>query len=89
MGWDGIVSTASIEAFLRRWSPLPPQLTLQGVVGSPALDSGLQHTIDPNDPDAVNLATLLCFLLAHLHTHTHTHTMLFHGTDRGHCVPCA
>ena len=39
MGWDGIVSTASIDAFLKRWAPLPPQLTLQGVAGSPALDS--------------------------------------------------
>ena len=50
MGWDGIVSIASIDAFLKRWAPLPPQLTLQGVAGSPALDSGLQDTTDPGRP---------------------------------------
>ena len=56
MGWDGIVSTASIDAFLKCRAPLPPQLTLQGVAGSPALDSGLRDTYDP----------------VHTHTHTHT-----------------
>ena len=50
MGWDGMVSTASIDSFLKRWAPLPPQLTLQGVAGSPALDSGLQDTTDPGRP---------------------------------------
>ena len=50
MGWDRIVSTASIDAFVKRWAPLPLQLTLHGVTGSAALDSGVQDTTDPGRP---------------------------------------
>ena len=47
LGWDGIVSTASIDIFLKRLAPLPPQVTLEVVAGPPLLDSGLQDTTDP------------------------------------------
>ena len=50
LGWVGIVSTASIDVVLKCWAPLPAQLTLQGVAGFPALDSGLQDTTDPGRP---------------------------------------
>ena len=53
MGWDGMVSTTSIDVVLERWAPLPPQLTSQGVVGFPALDSGLQNTLTLGDPGVV------------------------------------
>ena len=48
MGWDSVHT--SIDAFLKRWAPLPPQLTLQGVASSPTLDSGLQGTTNPGRP---------------------------------------
>ena len=44
------MSTASLDVVLKRWAPAPPQLTLQGIAGSPALDSGLQDTTDPGQP---------------------------------------
>ena len=46
-GGDGIGSTTSIDVVLKRPVPLPPWLTLQGVSGFPALDSGLQDIAAP------------------------------------------
>ena len=46
MGWDGIVSTASIDVVPEHWAPLPLQLT--------SLDSGLQDTMTLGDPGTVN-----------------------------------
>ena len=70
------MSTASIDAFLKRWARLPPQLTLHGVARSPVLDSGMQDTIHPGRPGRGAFFTHRN-THARAHTHTHTHHVWF------------